>query len=113
MKDEEITLNIPVYEILLVIGIIITIIGILAPFQLIEIFDFELWLDPRLSMICLPVGIGLICGYINQKIMPEMKKSTAILIGLVLGIIGLIIVICMKFAKKENKKIYNNSFNKY
>jgi uncharacterized membrane protein YeaQ/YmgE (transglycosylase-associated protein family) len=103
MKDEKITLNIPIYEIFLVIGIILIIIGILAPFQLIEIFNFELWLDPNLTMICVPIGIGFICGYITKKILPN--KKGAYWLGFILGIIGIIITICIKINLEKN----NNS----
>lgn len=57
--NEKVTLNIPILEILLVIGIIITIIGIIAPIQLIEIFGFKLWLNPDLWILCIP-GMALV-----------------------------------------------------
>lgn len=105
--NEKIELKIPIFEILLGLGVIVLIVGILAPFQLIEFLGFELWFDPNLSMICLPLGGGLIFGYITRKILPHNTK--AYWLGFCLGIIGLIIALCIK--PKVN--INNNRDNKY
>lgn len=108
-NNEKVTLNIPTFEILLVIGIITLIVGILAPIQRIDLLGFTIWLDPNLAMILIPVGIGLICGYITRKILPTRKNGYVI--GLVLGIIGIIVAVCMKPTNQENTN--NNSSSKY
>ena len=104
--SEKITLNIPVYEILLVLGVISIIVGILAPFQLIEIFGIEIFFDSDLTYIGIPLGVGLICGYITRKILPNDKK--AYFLGLFLGIIGIIVAVCIR--PKNNT---SNNSNKY
>lgn len=103
--NKDIEINIPIFEILLVIGVILTIIGILAPFQLIEVLGIELWFDPNLWVLCIP-GMGMVWGYITRKILHNKKGSY--LIGFFLGIIGLIIAICIRPTNKVNT---NN--NKY
>lgn len=107
--NEKITLNIPVFEILLSLGFISILIGILAPFQLIEFLGFEIWFDPNLSIICLPLGMGLICGYITRKILQSQKGAYCI--GLFLGIIGLVIAICVRLSNNSTDNV--NSNNKY
>ena len=107
--NQDVEINIPVFEILLGIGIIVTIIGIIAPMQKVDVLGITLWFDPNLSMILLPIGIGLICGYITKKILPNQKG--AYWIGFFLGFIGLIIAICIKPSKNTNKN--NSSNNKY
>lgn len=109
-KDSEnIEINIPTYEILLGIGIIGTIIGILAPFQRIEFLEMTLWFDPNLVFICVPVGVGLICGYITRKILPSNKN--AYWVGFLLGIIGIVVAICIKPRNNINQS--NSENNKY
>ncbi len=107
MEDDKVTLNIPAFEILFGLGIIAIIIGILAPFQRIEFLGITFWFDPRLVYICVPVGVGLICGYITRKILPSNKN--AYWLGLILGIIGLIISICIRTSSNVNKLSNNNS----
>lgn len=107
--NEKVTLNIPILEILLVIGIIITIIGIIAPIQLIEIFGFKLWLNPDLWILCIP-GMALVWGYITKKILPN--KKGAYWIGFFLGIIGLIVSICIR-PTNDNVNKSNSSSSKY
>ena len=105
MRDEKVILNIPVFEILLVLGIIAIVMGAVAPVQKIDFFGLTIWLEPKLSIICIPIGIGLVCGYITRKILPAEKKGY--IIGFFLGKIGLIISICIR--QKNNI----NSNNKY
>ncbi len=111
MEDDKVTLNIPTYEILLVIGIIGTIIGILAPFQRIEFLGITFWFDPRLVYICVPVGVGLICGYITRKILPSNKN--AYWVGFLLGIIGIVVVICIRPTNSTINNTSNSNKNKY
>ncbi len=107
MEDNKVTLNIPTFEILFGFGIIAIIIGILAPLQKIEFFGITIWFAPKLSIILIPLGIGLICGYITKKILPNRKG--AYWLGLILGIIGLIISICIRASSNVNKLSNNNS----
>lgn len=109
MEEENVSLNIPIYEILLGLGIISIIVGVLAPLQKIGFLGMTIWLDPDLSMICLPIGSGLVCGYITRKILLDNKS--AFFVGLVLGIIGVIIAVCIR--PKSNANKYNNDSNKY
>lgn len=104
--SEKVTLNIPIYEILLGLGVISIILGILAQFQLIEIFGIEIWFDSNLTYIGIPLGVGLICGYITRKILNNNKNSY--LWGLFLGVIGIIVALCIK--PKNNT---SNNSNKY
>lgn len=104
--NEKITLNIPIYEILFVIGIILIILGILATSHKSYFFGIPIWwLSSRLWVLAI-LGVSLVCGYITHKILPD-KKSIAFLIGVLLGVIGIIISICIK-----PKKPINN-INKY
>lgn len=109
--NEKITLNIPIFEILLGLGFISIVVGILAPFQLIEFLGFEIWFDPNLSIICLPLGGGLVCGYISRMILPN--KKGAYWVGLFLGIIGLIIATCVILNNNstDNENYNNNKYN--
>lgn len=93
------TINIPIYKILLIIGILTTIIGVImcAGIKYIEFLD--LYIDTNLGAIVLPVGIGLICGYVTHAILSDRKNS--FVIGLVLGIIGILIAIFIKMDKNK------------
>lgn len=110
-KDNEITLEIPTFEILLVIGIVLLIIGILmsAGIQYIEFAGIEIWLDNTLGFIFVTIGSALTCGYITRKTLKDNKK--AFYIGLAFGIIGVIFAIF----EKTNKGKKNNvkSIDKY
>lgn len=109
MNNEKITLNVPIYEILLVIGVITAIVGIIMclGIKYIDIFG-GIYFDTHLGIIIAPVGIGLICGYITRKILPTKKNGYTL--GLVLGIIGIIIAVCIKLG---NNNTDNNNSNKY
>lgn len=103
MEDEKVTLNIPVYEILLGIGILMIVIGTM---MCAGIYQFMgIWLDTSAGVFVLPIGIGLTCGYVTRKILQNAKNSY--LIGFVLGIIGVIIVVCVRV----NKTTINNNEN--
>lgn len=103
MEDKEITLNIPVYEILLGIGSLMIVIGTM---MCAGIYKFMgIWLDTSAGIYVLPIGIGLTCGYVTRKILQNAKNSY--FIGLVLGIIGVIIAVCIRV----NKTTINNNEN--
>lgn len=111
MSKESENVEIPIFEILVGIGIILIIIGAIAPLQRVEILGMTLWFDPNLAMILIPIGIGLICGYITRKILPNHK--TAYLWGLFLGIIGIIVAVCIKPRNNISKSNSSNDNNKY
>lgn len=102
------TINIPIYEILLIIGILTTIVGIIMILGIKEI-DFlgiSIWINTHFGGIIAPIGIGLICGYVTNKILPD-KKGT-FLLGLLLGIIGIIIAVCINIIDKPINNKYND-----
>ncbi len=107
--NDKIALNIPIYEILLVIGIIMAIIGMIMcmGIKYIDILG-GIYFDIHLGMIIAPIGIGLICGYITRKILPSKRNSYVI--GFLLGIIGIIIAICIRPTNNANN---TNSSNRY
>lgn len=107
MKEnhETVTLNIPILEILVVLGIILIVLGFLAPIQHLEFLGFDIWFDPKLGYFTIPIGSGLVCGYITKKILQNSKYAYTL--GFILGIIGIIISICIKVANSQA------SHNKY
>lgn len=111
MSKESENVEVPIFEILVGIGIILIIIGAIAPLQRVEILGMTLWFDPNLAMILIPIGVGLICGYITRKILPNNNKSY--LWGLFLGIIGIIVAVCIKPRNNTSKSNSNNANNKY
>lgn len=110
MKEEKVTLNIPIFEILLVIGIIMTIIGMIMcmGIKYIDILG-GIYFDTHLGTVIAPIGIGLISGYITRKILPSNKNSYWL--GLFLGIIGIVITIFIRLS--NNTSTNNKSNNKY
>lgn len=90
------------YKNLLKVGISIIIIGIIGVvFAILEQSDI-------LTILTIPIpflGLWIIFGYITHRIIPNVKYSFAL--GLVLGIIGIIIAICL-----QNKGDTNNNTNK-
>ena len=111
MSKESESVEIPIFEILVVIGVILIIVGAIAPLQRVEILGMTLWFDPNLAMILIPTGVGFICGYITRKILPNDKKSY--FWGLFLGIIGIIVAVCIKPRNNTSKSNSNNANNKY
>lgn len=107
MEDEKITLNIPIYEILFGIGILMIIIGTM---MCAGIYQFMgIWLDTSAGVFVLPIGVGLTYGYITRKILQNEKNSY--LIGVVLGVIGVIIAVCIRVNKTTISN--NENINKY
>lgn len=106
MNEEKV--NVPIYEILLIMGIVLIIIGLVAQMQMIKILGIKIWFDANLSKICILIGVYFVCGYITRKLLLD-KKGTFI-IGLTLGILGVILAIITRLI--SNKK-NNNSSNKY
>lgn len=111
MSKESESVEIPIFEILVVVGVILIIVGAIAPLQRVEILGMILWFDPNLAMILIPIGVGLICGYITRKILSNDKK--AYFLGLFLGIIGIIVAVCIKPKNNTSKSSSNNINNKY
>lgn len=110
MEEEKVTLNIPVFEILLVIGIVVFAIGIamMAGIYKFEFLGLSIWLDTDLAIIFLPIGIGLICGYITRKMLK--RNGNGFLIGLLLGLIGLGIAIYINSKEKLNTNANENKY---
>ena len=109
-EDNNIDINIPIYEILLIIGIFGIIIGIImiAGIKHIEFGLIEFWIDTKLWYIFLPIGVGLVCGYTTYKILPDNKK--AFWAGLIAGVIAVIIAV---YIKMSSKSTYKNASDKY
>ena len=101
-ENESVEINIPIFELLLAIGIILTIVGttMFMGIKYINILG-GIYIDTHLWIVLLPLGVGLICGYITRKILHNQKGSYVL--GLVLGVIGLIIAICTKLITSNNK----------
>ncbi len=108
-KDSKVEINIPVYEILLVIGIFTTILGMLMILGIKEI-DFlgtSIWINTHFGGIVAPIGFGLISGYVTHRLIPNIKGAFAL--GFVIGIIGIVIAICLRLS--NNGGIKNESKN--
>ena len=114
MKDDNEMVNVPIYEILLGIGIFAIVFGILiilcdtvGPG---ELFD----MDSEIGPFFIAPGFWVVCGYITYKLLPNKKGSFAI--GLILGIIGVIIALCIRLgsgAANNEKGAVQNNANKY
>lgn len=110
-NDDYITITIPdyIYEILLIIGIILFILGTITFIGIdeINIFGHLIYIDQILGIFLLPIGLFVICGYVTHKILPKQKWS--FMVGFFLGILGVIIATCV--ALKAGSDNYNSSIN--
>ena len=89
-NDDNIVINISIYEILLTVSIVAIILGIVFTFQ-----------TKGPGEVLIGIGIWTLCGYITKIILPNNNRAFAI--GFVLGIIGVIIAIIIKFNQNNSK----------
>lgn len=89
-NDDNIVINISIYEIILIVSIVTIILGIIFTFQ-----------TKGPGEILIGIGIWTSCGYITKKILPNNKRAFAI--GFVLEIIGIVVAIIIKYNQNNSK----------
>lgn len=89
-NEDNIVINITIYEVILIVSIVAIILGLIFTFQ-----------TKGPGEILIGIGIWTMCGYITKKILPNNKRSFSI--GFVLGIIGIIVVIIIKNSQNNSK----------